>query len=181
MKIQYGKIHYHNLYGMIKDYLTTGKTPDMIPDGKARFPGEDAMSRPTLRHFMDTMKAFRYNAVTNQVVILDYGVSRAEKARVYDHEIGAFVIKPIKNPLRQIGTLRQYVVVPESQWNQYLGKVFGDCQKNSYRTSFAVTVRSDMMWLQAAATPCFIISYKTSWEFLERQLLTFFATRSTNR
>ncbi|MGA9042305.1 MAG: hypothetical protein WB421_17360 [Terriglobales bacterium] len=104
-----------------------------MPDGKVRFPGEDAMSRPTLRNFLEPMKAFRYNEKEGEVVILDYGVSKAEKARVWDTEQKAMVTKSIKNHFRQISTLRQYIVVPESRWQQMMDKVWAQPEKNSHR------------------------------------------------
>ena len=132
-KLNFGKQHYQDLYGMIFKYLTEKKPPDMVPDGTAREPGENAMIRRTLKSFLETMKAFRYNAKENAVVVLDYGVSKAEKAKFWDEETKMVVVKPIKNPMRQIGTLRQYKVIPESKWEEYMDKIWGDVQKNAHR------------------------------------------------
>jgi len=120
-----------------------------VPDGKVRYPGEDAMSRPTLRNFLEAMKAFRYNEKENEVVILDYGVSKAEKARIWDSEAKAMVTKSIKNQFRQIGTLRQYIVIPESRWQEYLNKVWAQPEKNSHRKFLS------LCWVHSNKSFCF--------------------------
>ena len=145
-KLNFGKQHYQDLYGMIFKYLTEKKPPDMVPDGTAREAGENAMIRRTLKSFLETMKAFRYNAKENAVVVLDYGVSKAEKAKFWDEETKMVVVKPIKNPMRQIGTLRQYKVIPESKWEEYMDKIWGDVQKNAHRTSFIALYSIFMKW-----------------------------------
>ena len=133
MKEYYGKHQYYDLYGMIKNYLVNQELPPEVREGGHRKPGEDAMIRQTRKAFVETMKAFRYNAAEDKVVVLDYDDSRAEKGKVWDENLQKNVLVAIKNPMRSIGTVRAYVVVPESEWQTYLEKIYPDVQKNAHR------------------------------------------------
>ena len=67
---------------MIRDYVRDRRLPDLIPEGDPHFPGHNEMLRQTRNKFIQNMRAFRWDAEQEDVVLHDYDNHPTEKAKM---------------------------------------------------------------------------------------------------